>query len=181
MIKLGIREDLEPRHKQDDVLRFGYLGQLDGRKRVDLVIKVFKAASADGELVIAGIGAEDSALRELAGVDRRIKFLGFVPDDSLVDFYNSLDYFIFPTRIEGYGLPMVEAMACRKPVVVLEDVIIPPEIKSRCTAVSRLEDFFSSLSSRCDLEENYRFAKEHRWDKCVKAYEELYGRIYQEA
>jgi len=180
VIKLGIREDLEPQDKPDTMLRFGYLGQLDRRKRVNLLIEAFLDASADGELVIAGTGKEEAALKDLAGDNKRIKFLGFVPDEKLTDFYNSLNYFIFPTQIEGYGLPIVEAMACQKPVVVLADAIIPQEIKSRCTIVDRLNDFFTNPANKCNVSENYQFAKEHTWERCIKAYLELYKKIYAE-
>ena len=45
------------------------------------------------------------------------------------DFYNSLDLFVFPTSIEGYGMPIVEAMACGKPVITLEDAEIPSNLR----------------------------------------------------
>jgi glycosyltransferase involved in cell wall biosynthesis len=184
VIKLGIRDDLEPKPKPDNILRFGYLGQLDRRKRVDIIIRAFKLcrsyARTKMELVIAGIGVEEQNLKALAADDKRIKFLGLVPDDKLVDFYNSLDVFYFPSAIEGYGLPIIEAMACKKPVLVLEDAILPPEIKARC-----LKSFFRKQGQRGYalsgdpewLQSNYQFAKQHSWDKCVDEYEEIYQEL----
>lgn len=183
VIRLGIRNDLKPYLKRDGTFRLGYLGQLDRRKRVDLLIKAFKGSDIEGELVIGGIGVDEHKLKALAGDDERIKFLGLVPDNNLVDFYNSLDVLVFPTWIEGYGLPPVEAMACRKPVIVLNDAIIPQEVKSRCIIVEDLNvtlgtpDYLTGLIYYVDYDGNEEFAKEHNWDKCVDEYVELYKEI----
>lgn len=183
VVRLGIRPDLEPMPKKDDIFRVGYLGQLDRRKRVNLLVGAFCRSKIDGELVVGGTGPEAPRLQEIAKGDKRVKFLGEVPDDKLVDFYNSLDLFVFPTFIEGYSLPTVETMACKRPVVVLSDSIIPKVVKSRCLEFANLDYLFSDLDywmnkvTNSMLESNYQFAKTHDWDKCVDTYEEIYHRI----
>lgn len=144
-----------------------------------LLIKDFLQANIDAELVIGGTGADGTRLRALTNEDKRVRFLGFIPDDRLVEFYNSLDIFLFPTEREGYGLPIVEAMACKKPVVVLEDAIIPEEIKSRCIVVESLKEFFKNLKINSNIEDNYRFAKLHDWETCVEEYIKLYQEVSQ--
>jgi len=68
------------------------------------------------KVLVTGSGLIGSHLKlaelghESTGDDARIKFLGFVPDEKLVDF---LDVFVFLTKIEGCGLPVVEAVACK--------------------------------------------------------------------
>lgn len=52
----------------------------------------------------------DAARR--SGVADRIRFLGFVSDDDLLHLYNACDLFSFPSFYEGFGLPVLEAMAC---------------------------------------------------------------------
>jgi len=179
VIRLGIRDDLEPSPKKDNVFRIGYLGQLDKRKRVDLLIKAFKKSKIKGELVIAGKGIDETEFKMLAGDDKRIKFLGYIRNGDISRFYNSLDYFVFPSAIEGYGLPPVEAMACKVPVVVLQDAIMPSEVKLRCIIVPTLEDFFREEGADYSfmLESNYDFAKMHSWDYCAREYEKLYKGI----
>jgi len=182
VIKSGIREDLEPKPKQDTVFRLGYLGQLDRRKRIDLLIEAFRKSKLD-ELVIGGVGLDEPLLKKQAEGDSRIKFLGLVPDDKLVDFYNSLDVFVFPTAIEGYGLPPVEAMACGKPTIVLHDAVIPWEVKSRCIIVKDLEmtlgnkGYVERLCKSVNYDSNYNFAKEHNWNRCIDEYVELYEEV----
>jgi len=181
VIKSGIRNDLEPKPK-DGVFRLGYLAQLDRRKRVDLLIKAFRKSELD-ELVIGGVGLDEPLLRKQAKGDNRIRFLGFILDNELVNFYNSLDVFVFPTAIEGYGLPIVEAMACKKPVIVLDDAIIPWEVKKRCMIVRDLDvalgskQYLEGLCKSIDIEGNYEWAKEHDWKKSVGEYVKLYEEI----
>lgn len=182
VIRSGIRDDLRPMPKKDEIFRIGYLGQLDRRKRVNLLVDAFKKSDVE-ELVIGGIGVDEPRLKELAANNSRIKFLGRVPDDALVDFYNSLDVFIFPTWIEGYGLPIVEAMACKKPVIVLLDAKIPDEVKNRCIIVDQLDyvlgnlTYLRGLCKAVDIEDNYRWAKSHSWKAAVDAYEKLYKNV----
>lgn len=183
VIRLGISDHLQPQPKKDNIFRIGTLGQLDKRKRIDLLVRQFKASHIDAELVIAGQGMDRPMLEGLANGDKRIKFLGLVPENQLNDFYNSLDLFVFPTYIEGYGLPLAEAMACKKPAMVMSDAIIPVELTKRCIVVGNLTSVFDNppmlfwLMGKVDYESNYQFAKEHSWDKCLDQYEELYKEI----
>ena len=182
VVRLGIRSDLNPEPKFDDVFRIGYLGQLDRRKRVNLLVEAFHNSKVDGELVIGGTGPEEIRLKAIADNDSRIKFLGEVPDDKLPDFYNSLDLFVFPSWCEGYSLPTVEAMACKKPVFVLSDSIIPKVVREKCFKVDNLESLFSSINfwmqlGEGRLESNYKFAKSHDWNRCVDVYEAIYQNI----
>lgn len=183
VIRLGIREDLEPKDEKHGKFRIGYLGQLDRRKRVDLLVKAFKESDIAGELVLGGKGTNEEEIKQLASYDNRIKFLSFVPDNELADFYNSLDVLVFPTMIEGYGLPPVEAMACKVPTVVLSDAIIPWEVKSRCIIVEDLDivfgnmDYLKGLIRHIDYDSNYKWAKEHSWDRCVEEYIKLYEEV----
>ncbi|MFB3825632.1 MAG: glycosyltransferase family 4 protein [Bryobacteraceae bacterium] len=51
-----------------------------------------------------------------SGIASRIRFTGFVSDDDLLHLYNACDVFVFPSYYEGFGLPVLEAMACQRAV-----------------------------------------------------------------
>jgi glycosyltransferase involved in cell wall biosynthesis len=55
-------------------------------------------------------------IREL-GMSSRVKLLGYVPDEALPALYSAASLFVFPSLYEGFGLPVLEAMACGTPVV----------------------------------------------------------------
>lgn len=179
VIRHGINPKLVPEEKEDDTFRVGTLSFLGPRKRVDLLIEAFKEAEVDGELLIGGDGRERERLEKIAGEDRRIKFLGFVPEDDLNGFFNSLDAFIFPTKMEGYGLPAVEAMACKIPVVTLSDAVIPEDIKNRTITVDNLKKWLKERQYvGVDFEENYKFAKKHDWEECAEKHLGVYENVW---
>jgi glycosyltransferase involved in cell wall biosynthesis len=78
-------------------------------------------AYPEARLIIAGDGPLREDLRAQArrlGVEERVSFAGFVPEDRLPDYYRAADLVVMPTRaLEGFGLTTVEALACGTPVV----------------------------------------------------------------
>jgi glycosyltransferase involved in cell wall biosynthesis len=60
-----------------------------------------------------------------SGVAGRIHFLGFVSDDDLLQLYNACELFCFPSYYEGFGLPVLEAMACGAPVCCSNTSAVP--------------------------------------------------------
>jgi len=60
-----------------------------------------------------------------SGVADRIRFLGFVSDDDLLNLYNGCELFCFPSFYEGFGLPVLEAMACGAAVACSNTSAIP--------------------------------------------------------
>jgi len=75
----------------------------------------------DCALLIAGEGPMHYDLQQLIsnlGLNNRIKLLGFIADQNLVHFYNSLDLLVMPSvALEGFGLTSLEAFSCGKPVI----------------------------------------------------------------
>lgn len=76
-------------------------------------------------LLLGGEGPLTAELRARArerGIERRVTFLGRVPDEALADFYFACDVFCMPSveRSEAFGLVQAEAMACGRPVVSCE-------------------------------------------------------------
>ena len=60
-----------------------------------------------------------------SGVSDRIRFLGFVSDLDLLHLYNACDLFVFPSFYEGFGLPVLEAMACGRAVTCSNTSAMP--------------------------------------------------------
>jgi glycosyltransferase involved in cell wall biosynthesis len=83
------------------------------------------------KLVLAGSDRERASEVHAEAASARhardIVFTGFVPSDSVADLYRAADVFAFPSLFEGFGLPLLEAMACGTPVVAA-DVASLPEV-----------------------------------------------------
>ena len=96
----------------DDYVLF--VGTLEPRKNLARLVEALSSIDNAPPLVIVGMeGWGDEA--PLAGHD--IRFTGFVPSQDLPALYNMCTVFAFPSIMEGYGLPVIEAMAHGAPVV----------------------------------------------------------------
>jgi glycosyltransferase involved in cell wall biosynthesis len=104
------------------------VSRLDAPKRIDLLIRAMSHVSVDIELRIAGTGPHESALRELAGGDRRIAFTGFLNDADLAEAYAGARAVLFAPYQEDYGFITLEAMLSGKPVVTTTDSGGPTEL-----------------------------------------------------
>jgi glycosyltransferase involved in cell wall biosynthesis len=62
---------------------------------------------------------------QASGFADRIHFTGFVSDDQLLELYNACDCFVFPSFYEGFGLPILEAMACGRAVACSNTSAMP--------------------------------------------------------
>lgn len=99
-------------------------GRLDPLKRLDLLILALKKIDTNVTLKIAGKGKYGETLERLAikeGVSNRIEFLGFVPDEDLIDHYAKAGAVFFAPLDEDYGFITIEAFKSRKPIVTTND------------------------------------------------------------
>jgi glycosyltransferase involved in cell wall biosynthesis len=101
-----------------------YVGAIEPRKNLPRLMDAFAAARARGmphELVCVGpYGWSSRDLYEQIdrlGLRRVVHFTGYVPVEDLPVIYNLGELFVFPSLYEGFGLPVVEAMACGTPVI----------------------------------------------------------------
>jgi glycosyltransferase involved in cell wall biosynthesis len=96
-------------------------GRLHRWKRADLVILAMRDVRAPIEMLIAGTGEDEAALRSLADGDPRIKFLGRVSDEELLVLYSNALAIPFVPYREDFGLVAIEAFNSGKPVITCED------------------------------------------------------------
>jgi glycosyltransferase involved in cell wall biosynthesis len=119
-----------PRDETDSVLKRHHIigryvlfvSTVQPRKNVDRLVEAFESMAADDlTLVIAGKSgwlAEPTEERIRQSAQRRqIRRLGHVPDDDLPYLYSGASAFVLPSLFEGFGMGVIEAMACGTPVV----------------------------------------------------------------
>jgi glycosyltransferase involved in cell wall biosynthesis len=110
---------------------FLYVGTLEPRKGIDTLIEAFAetAPRIKEDLVIAGKrGWSFQALFDQvlsAGLERKVHFLDYVDDRDLAGLYSLATAFVLPSRYEGFGLTVLEAMACGAPVIASNAGALP--------------------------------------------------------
>jgi glycosyltransferase involved in cell wall biosynthesis len=101
---------------------FLYVGRHDAYKNLQRVIQAFSTLRTDTQIWIAGPSDRRHtpvliAQIETLGLTDRVKFLSYVPYAELPTLINQAIALVFPSLCEGFGLPILEAMACGTPVI----------------------------------------------------------------
>ena len=102
-----------------------YVGTIEPRKNLPKLIEAFARRRRRGDLthqlVCAGpygwLSRDIEALIDRLQVNDSVLFTGYVPFHDLATLYNLAEMFVFPSIYEGFGLPVIEAMACGTPVI----------------------------------------------------------------
>ena len=119
-------------------------------------------------------------------VDKVVRFMGFLPVDTLRAFYSAAEAFVFPSLYEGFGLPPLEAMACGTPVIA-SGVSSLPEVLGDAAMIVNPENVFDIARGirevllepelrRTLVHKGYERLKAFSWDstaqQVLKVYEE---------
>lgn len=141
-VPLGVDPSFRPIAKPETVStldRYGlrqpyllYVGALNARKNLTRLLQAFvllRPRFPELKLVINGKRqwrlAEFNATFEQLQLDGQVIFTGYVADADLPSLYTGASLFVFPSLYEGFGLPVLEAMACGTPVVASNASALP--------------------------------------------------------
>ncbi len=124
---------------------------------------------------------------EKSGIAERVHFTGFVEDADLVQFYGACDLFVFPSFYEGFGLPILEAMACARAVVSSNTTAMPevadgagilfdPDSTEQMTRALRDVLVDSELRVRLERLGSQRAAA-FSWERAAERTLEVYSRV----
>lgn len=166
------------------------VGAIQRRKNIIRLVEAFERVDSAWKLVLAGAPGFDAgkALDRIASSTRQrdIQVLGYVSDAALEDLYRRASIFAFPSLDEGFGMPVLDAMARGVPVLtsnvsampeVAGDAALladPTDTASITTALGRLTTDSSLRKSL--VQAGFARAREFTWDKSVEAT----WRVYQE-
>ena len=152
-----------PHHEVSSVLsRYGLetpfilaVGTLEPRKNLRRLIAAFQQVAQDGEtLVIAGGKGwgNEADLGDQYRTSKRIRVIGFVPDNDLACLYRSCHAFVLPSLYEGYGFPVVEALACGANVICSSECGVVEVLPTSATVVNPLDTEGMAVAIRTRLD-----------------------------
>lgn len=102
---------------------FLYVGNLETRKGTDLLLKAYRLYRKQGgtrKLRIAGKMREERIrvlMKEIMSDTEGIEYLGYISEERRNEEYAACHAFVFPSRAEGFGIPIIEVMNYNKPVI----------------------------------------------------------------
>jgi len=173
------------------------LGTLEPRKNIlraiDAFIKLKQNKDIEEKLVI--VGRKGWLYKEILerinemSFSSDVVFPGFVEDDDLPFLYSGAEIFLYPSLYEGFGLPILEAMACGTPIITSEYSSLPEvagnaAILIDSTKTEEIAKALERLSGNRGLREELRkkglkraenFSWEKTAEKTLKLYEETFG------
>ncbi len=170
------------------------LGTIQPRKNYQRLIRAFsniKYQVPNIKLIIAGgkgwlyddIFAE---VRRL-GLEGQVVFPGFVDDEDLPALYSAAELLAYPSLYEGFGLPVLEAMACGTPVVT-SNVSSLPEVSGDAALLVEPSDVNAMAEAMCRLlqdanlrqqlvAQGFEQARQFTWDKAARQLLEMYETV----
>lgn len=174
-----------------------YIGTLQPRKNLIRLIEAFARIEGDLKLVIVGKttgeGKQGWKFQEILetpkklGVEERVKFLGFVPTEDLPYLLSGSLTFTLPSLWEGFGIPVLEAMACGIPVIVsnvssLPEVVGDAGLLVDPYSIDQIEQAIRTIVSDKKLGEKYskagiEQAKKFSWEKMTRTVIKVFEKV----
>lgn len=164
------------------------LGQAQKYKNVELILKIADELDARGiDIYMAGTISEDALPLNGSGMPRNLRLLGRIGDDDLAKALRGALCFLFPSRIEGFGMPAVEAMIHDCPVIVSTAPCMP-EICSDAALYAGPDDPGAWIKAIAQLQDNADFrgtliekgrmrAAQFSWRNIAESYLKLMRRV----
>lgn len=172
------------------------LGTLEPRKNIKTLIEAYARLPAivkrKNRLIIGGgrgwLNSEIDKLVKSLNIQQYIKFIGYVKEEDLPALYSAAKLFVYPSLYEGFGLPVLEAMACGTPVITSNSSSLPEIAGDAAILVEpadtkQLTDYMLLLINDEKLRHQMSLkgmeqAKKFSWEKTARETLDIYEKIY---
>ncbi len=168
---------------------FLFIGRIEYKKNTDTLIKAFQEFTKDNneiKLVLAGFsghGGEDIIKNIPKDLKNRIILTGYVKDVEKTTLLQNTLCFIFPSRFEGFGIPLLEAMDAQVPIIS-SNIPSSKELASKSALFFEKEDTQALAKLMKQIADNPHLSREligrysknlekYSWEKCAQAVFEL--------
>jgi glycosyltransferase involved in cell wall biosynthesis len=177
------------------ILSVGSLEPGKNRARLIRALHELRGEGVAHQLAVVGQPAwkheHEASLVEQLGMERQVRFLGYVPEEDMPALYNAASIFAFPSLYEGFGLPVIEAMACGVPVLT-SNVSATAEVAGDAAllvdprSTAEIRDGLARLIADADLRETLARrglarAEEFSWRRAAEETHAVYEQVATKA
>ena len=176
-----IEEKFKPMNLEKKETIIGYINNFNTNKaeKLKVFIEKFKQFK-DNSLRLHIYGKNFPFENEIKG-DERIKYFGFLPEERIVETLNGFSAYLSTSKMEGFGLPVMNAKACKIPVLCYDGNT--PKLTKQNTIAWDDEDIEIMLEERAwekvDVEKAYLDAEECRADKVIPKMLKVYSEVFK--
>ncbi len=170
-----------------------YVGDVNYNKNIPGLIKALTGLKEKMSLVLVGKAFKDESLKETQEIiqlinslklNKKVRRLGWIPDKDLVAVYNLASVYCQPSFYEGFGLPVLEAMACGCPVVAANNSSLPEICGQTAVMVDpyNLDEIIKGLNKALEKKEElkakgFQQVKKFSWQKTAQETYEVYQKV----
>ena len=164
-----------------------YAGRLSKEKGIRVLLEICKKLPDDIDIVILGAGPEADKIKDISNSKKNVHFLGYLPKEKIIPLIRGSDILIQPSLNEGISSTILEAMACKIPIIATNvggnmeliehnqtGFLVDPNSSLQ---ILDLINYIFSNTDKINLITNNAFAKIHSYD--WESVGNLYLRLYE--
>lgn len=174
-----------------------FVGGINPLKNFSNILRAYQQIHSQVPHKLVAVGfkrwkfEEDLELIPLLGLQNHVIFTGFIPDEDLPAVYNLADALVFPSLYEGFGIPVLEAMACGCPVIttktgctseVAGDAAILVDPRNLSEISGAIQRVISDTPLRVQMvQKGFSQASRFSWEKTARQTLDLMEKLVQSA
>jgi len=167
-----------------------FAGRLSKEKGVGVLLEICKKLSDDVDIIILGTGPETNKIKYISNSKKNVHFLGYLPKEKIIPLIRGSDILIQPSLNEGISSTILEAMACKIPIIATNvggnmeliehnqtGFLVDPNSSSQFLD---LIDYIFSNMDKINLITNNAFThvQQYDWNVVGQKYIQLYKKIF---
>jgi len=166
-----------------------FAGRLSKEKGIDTLVEIAKLLSDDIHLIVLGDGPEKNKVSALAKSKTNIHYLGYQPKEKTIPLIRGSDALIQPSIVEGISSTILEAMACKTPIIATEvggnkeilennktGILVEPDSSEKF--LDKIQELFADKESAKKIGENaFSKVQQYDWSNVGKLYLEIYSSL----
>lgn len=159
-----------------------YVGDINPNKNLSSLFKAIALLKNEKLVLVGKAVSENAEIKKeinILGIEKRVKFTGYISEKEKIILLNKARVYVQPSIYEGFGLPVLEAMACGTPVVCGKNSSFPEIAGDAATYadVTNINDLADKILKIKKTGKEMAQARKFNWEKTAEETYEVYQKI----